>query len=201
MLDLDGSITSLASLPNENGTRTDFIINGFTNKELFTSNSSYNELENINPPSLFNEITDFCNSLADIPTEDITSEIFASAHTHVTNSMIQDNNATYCDDDITEFSDANDATPLDSDLSSANSTPKKQKTLTKSMLTRHRRNSARDRYKTYTVSAMEIMKQLNKTDNITEENPKLEVGTKSYGSSTSGYRSKLTPKEKRQINR
>lgn len=199
MFDLDGSISSVASLPNENATKTDFIINGIINKGSFIFNSSYNELENINPPSLFNEITDFCNSLADIPTEDVSSEIFASAYTHVTNSVLQDNNATYCDDDITEFSDANDATPLDSDLSSANSSPKRHNLL-KSKLIRHRRNSAKDRYKTYTVSAMEVMKQLNKSDEVTEECPKLEKDA-TYGSSSSGYRSKLTPKEKRRMNR
>lgn len=227
VFDLEGSMTSVASLPSENDIKADFIINGIINKEvqnnqhpIFNVKQPFNgsnyscELENINPPSLFNEITDFCNSLADIPTETICTEtidIFEDCYTHVAERTLQDENLTLADD-ITEFSDAHSATPILSDLSSAESTPKKSKNITKSMTTKQRRNLARDRYKTYTVAAEMVMRQegekLKENTESTEESTKAQVPSDrsvndtTYVSPTYSVSSpKLTPKEKRQLNR
>lgn len=227
VFDLEGSMTSVASLPSENDIKADFVINGIINKEvqysqhpIFNVKQPFNgsnyscELENINPPSLFNEITDFCNSLADIPTETIcteTADIFEDCYTHAAETTLQDENVTLADD-ITEFSDAHSATPILSDLSSAESTPKKTKNLTKSMTTKQRRNLARDRYKTYTVAAEMVMRQegekLRENAESTEESTMVQdpvdrsVNDTTYVSPTYSVTSpRLTPKEKRQLNR
>nr|XP_008200333.1 PREDICTED: uncharacterized protein LOC661294 isoform X2 [Tribolium castaneum] len=123
----------------------EFVINGSINCNVMTSKLT--DLDNINPPSLFNEITDLCNSLSDIATEAIGSEteIFEDCQTHI--------------DDVTEFSDANSATPIQSDPSSPEITPKKNKTIKKPMTLKEKRHLAKDRYKTYTVAA-EMFSQL-----------------------------------------
>ncbi|KAJ8951473.1 hypothetical protein NQ318_000167 [Aromia moschata] len=227
VFDMEGSMTSVASLPNENDVKADFVINGVVNKEeqngqhpIFDmkqpfngSNYSCNELENINPPSLFNEITDFCNSLADIATEAICSEsdIFEDCYTHAADTTLQDENITLAEDEATEFSDAHSATPMYSELSSAESTPKKSKGLSKSMTTKQRRNLARDRYKTYTVAAEMVMREegerLRESSETTED-----YKTARQSSGRSGEEDatasppysvsspKLTPREKRQMN-
>ncbi|XP_044262844.1 LOW QUALITY PROTEIN: uncharacterized protein LOC123010207 [Tribolium madens] len=123
----------------------EFVINGSINRNVMTSKLT--DLDNINPPSLFNEITDLCNSLSDVPTEAIGSEteIFEDCQTHI--------------DDVTEFSDANSATPIQSDPSSPEISPKKNKTIKKPMTLKEKRNLAKDRYKTYTVAAAEMFSQ------------------------------------------
>ncbi|XP_018575110.1 adenomatous polyposis coli protein isoform X2 [Anoplophora glabripennis] len=227
VFDLEGSMTSVASLPSENDIKTDFIVNGIVGKDVQNSQhpifnvkqpfnvSNYScELENINPPSLFNEITDFCNSLADFGSETIcteTGDIFEDCYTHVAEMTLQEENITLADE-VTEFSDAHSATPILSDLSSAESTPKKSKTLTKSMTTKQRRSLARDRYKTYTVAAEMVMREegekARENSESTEDSRTARqlqdrsVSDTTYVSSSYSVTSpKLTPREKRQLNR
>ncbi|RZC32515.1 hypothetical protein BDFB_009437, partial [Asbolus verrucosus] len=215
VLDMEGSITSVASLPSENAeVKTDFVINGAVNKNnltkpgniinLLMNNSHLNsvsDLENINPPSIFNEITDLCNSLADVPTEAIGSEteMFEDCYTHVLQT----------EDDVTEFSDANSATPIQSDLGSSSPeiSPKKNKSLVKPMTSKQRRNLARDRYKTYTVAAEMVMKEEEDKQSSSEDFKTVDCDSENYKSvleSSPTYSvksSKLTPKEKRQQDR
>ena len=87
-LDLEGSMTSVASLQSEIADiRADFIVNGPVTKEIsvvnpiftikqptnmfhmLSSDSHCSDIENINPPSIFNEIADLCNSFIDVSTE------------------------------------------------------------------------------------------------------------------------------------
>ncbi|KAJ8927815.1 hypothetical protein NQ314_019697 [Rhamnusium bicolor] len=219
-------MTSVASLPSENDVKADFFINGIVNKEaqnnqhpIFNikqpfngSHYSCNELENINPPSLFNEITDFCNSLADIATEAICSEtdIFEDCYTHMADTTLQDENVTLAED-VTEFTDAHSATPLQSDISSAESTPKRLKSLSKSMTTKQRRNLARDRYKTYTVAAEMVMREEGEKQRensevtedfktVQEQSERSTDDTTNVSPTYSVSSSKLTPKERRQLN-
>ncbi|XP_030746135.1 adenomatous polyposis coli protein-like isoform X2 [Sitophilus oryzae] len=117
------------------------------------------DLDFTNPPSIFNEITDMCNSLADVPTEAIGTEtsIFEDCFTHMEATLVDQ---TLQDDDTAEFSDANSVTPIQTDQSSAENTPKKScKPVNKSMMTKQRRNLARERYKTYTVAAEMVMQE------------------------------------------
>lgn len=223
LYDMESSMTSVASLPNEQDIKTDFLIHGavrkdaqmnshpiFNVKQPFTgSNFSCTELENINPPSLFNEITDFCNSLADIPTEAICSETehFEDCFTHTI-----DDNATVAEDEITEFSDACSATPLLSEISSTESTPRRCKSVSKSMTTKQRRNMARDRYKTYTVAAEMVMRE---AEAMTKESPSQKseeyrtpemtqsaCDSTTYVTPTNGMsQPRLSAREKRRMNR
>ncbi|KAJ3640661.1 hypothetical protein Zmor_027209 [Zophobas morio] len=214
VLDMEGSITSVASLPSENNElKTDFVINGSVNKNnsFLTSRLSHvvsnvsnlnsvTDLENINPPSLFNEITDLCNSLADVPTEAIGSEteMFEDCHTHVLPT----------EDDVTEFSDANSATPIQSDVSSPEVSPKKNKSIKKPMTLKQRRNLARDRYKTYTIAAEMLTREEDEKQSTSEdfntvncsptENYYSVIDTHTYSVKSS---EKLTPKQKRQNDR
>ncbi|KAG5892093.1 hypothetical protein JTB14_011993 [Gonioctena quinquepunctata] len=218
--DLEGSMRSVASLPSEMDRKADFVINGILNKEsqnfqhpIFNVKQPFSELENINPPSLFNEITDFCNSLADVPTEALRSEtdIFEDCYTHLADSTAQD--ITLMEDDLSQFADAKSDTPLQSDLSSTETTtPKKSKSLTKSMTTKQRRNLARDRYKTYTVAAEMVMREeakLRESGDTMEEFGSTQgftvsqsVGDMANESPTCSIEgAKLTPREKRQMNR
>lgn len=222
LYDMEGSMTSVASLPIDHH-KTDFIINGPINDQhpIFDLKQPFSELEHINPPSLFNEITDFCNSLTDVPTEAIGSEteIFEDCFTHVVeqtddtiaedlpdgiSESIMETALDNEDDDVTIFSDAK---------SSIESTPKKIKSLSKSMTTKQRRNRARDRYKTYTVAAELIMREeIDKQREISEELKTADVdsGVADADSTTSSCldmstcsagKEKLTPKERRQMNR
>nr|CAH7717003.1 unnamed protein product [Callosobruchus chinensis] len=212
--DMEGSMTSVASLPSEKEMPHPI----FNVKQPF--GGSQFELENINPPSLFNEITDYCNSLADIPSEAIgtETELFEDCMTHLGDSTLKED-ATIADDEITEFSDAHSATP-DPPVSSAESTPKKtpSKPMSKSMMTKQRRNLARDRYKTYTVAAEMVMMEEgekqkescsgsgDKTENFVttrEDFSEKPIADITIDSTT--YRvdqpRQLTPKERRQANR
>lgn len=137
-------MTSIASLPNENQTANRPSHPIFKVKQPISSliQSDISGIENINPPSLLYEITDACNSLADVPTEIIAdeTEVFEDCCTHITDSTL------YITDDL-EFTDANNITPIQSDVgsSSAESTPKKNKSVNKHLTPKQRRNLARDR--------------------------------------------------------
>lgn len=115
----------------------------FFNRINETNMSASIDLENFNPPSLFNEVTDLCNSLADVATDTICSqtEVFEDCPTHF---QVQ------TEDEITEYSDVYSLTPIQSDVaSSAESTPKKSK---RTITPKEKRSMAKDRYKTYTIS-------------------------------------------------
>lgn len=148
LLDLEGSMASVASLASEiadanNQTYCKEPNPIFNVKQPMPHSfdmASISGIENVNPPSLLGEITDTYNSLADILTEVICdeTEVFEDCYTHVTDATLQ----TMDDGD---FSDANNVTPLQSDAcsSSAESTPKKNRQ--KHLTPKQRRNLARER--------------------------------------------------------
>jgi adenomatosis polyposis coli protein len=215
VLDMESSITSVASLPSENAeVKTDFVINGAVNRNnslltskvttLFANCSNLNsltDLENMNPPSLFNEITDLCNSLADVPTEAIASEteMFEDCYTHVLPT----------EEDVTEFSDANSATPIQSDVGSSSPevSPKKSKSIAKPMTSKQRRNLARDRYKTYTVAAEMVMREEEDKQSSSEDFKTVDCSSSENYQSVADSQTysvkgtKMTPREKRQNDR
>lgn len=225
LVDMESSITSIASLPQESNTRTHFLINGVLNKESHSvehpifnvkqpfacSSYNVNELENINPPSLFDEITDFCNSLADVNTDLICSDVCKddaqvckddAQHSELT--LPEDTLTSLTQGDATEFS----ISPLNSDSSGIEAIPKKQKNLSKCMMTKQRRILARERFKTYTIAAEMVLRGslLNETpEEAKTKTPMLLEFTKADSStdqeSTQVTKKTLTPKEKRQIDR
>lgn len=112
-------------------------------------NSSCN-LDNIKPPSIMDELLDSMISVASI-----TSEV-------VDNNGTNDNSSKY-ETALSEIDDTttlrscldlpNDSTPIPSDFSSAESTPKKVRSLKRSMTPRQKRHFVKDRYRTYTIAA------------------------------------------------
>lgn len=223
VFDMEASLSSVASLPNEmSEMKADFVINGILNKDsqilqdhnpifnikhqanvIHFMGSSVSDIENMNPPSIFNEITDMCNSLSDIPTEAIGSEteIFEDCYTHVADTTLVE--------DQTEFTDANSITPIQSDFGSSSneSSPKKARNLSTN---KQKRSLARERYKTYTIPP-EILsemqsKQANKLESTSEDyNTAIDhtIDENTYVSPTYSTASskKMTPKEQRRANK
>lgn len=211
--DMDGSLISVASIPSDNADYQHsygrfahveqpnpiFNVKQPANMlHLMTNHSNANSisnLENINPPSLFDEVTDLCNSLADVTTNFETAEVFDDCTTYQ-----------QTEDDATEFSDANSITPIQSDVSSAESTPKKNRVLTP----RERRCIDKERYRTYTVDADKIMTQDDDSaaedfhtvcaDTFTSADPdSFKTVAETYSTATfTRSPKKLTPKERRQ---
>lgn len=174
LLDLEGSMTSVASLTSE-------IAEPTTKSEpnpIFTIKQPVT-IDTINPPSLLNEVTDIYNSLNDVNTES-----YEDCNTHITDATLQ-----MTDD----FSDANNVTPLQSDFSSTESTPKRNKPINKHLTPKQRRNLARERYKTYTVAA-ELVTQSSQEDS-SETNPDYKTCTSDDGLG------KITPRERRRQDR
>ncbi|XP_066257958.1 adenomatous polyposis coli homolog isoform X2 [Euwallacea similis] len=235
LVDMDNSITSIASLPHEETElQPEFIINGsmekvaqdcwphpiFNVKQQFSAfgqNSSVTDLEMVNPPSIFNDITDMCNSLADVATDVIGTEtsVFEDCLTHMAEHTFVDNSLPV---DTSEFSDANSVTPIQTDNSSVENTPKKSsKTANKIVMTKQRRNLARDRYKTYVVAAEKVMRESmerefllrdctkDNSDASTEDyktvNDKTEPLESTVDATYTVSTTKLTPKERRRLNR
>lgn len=112
-------------------------------------NSSCN-LDNIKPPSIMDELLDSMISVASI-----TSEV-------VENNGTNDHSSKY-ETALSEIDDTttlrscldlpNDSTPIPSDFSSAESTPKKVRSVKRSMTPRQKRHFVKERYRTYTIAA------------------------------------------------
>lgn len=201
LLDLEGSMTSVASLTSEVAEAVRSEPNSlFTVKQP----TSITEIDTINPPSLLNEVTDIYNSLNDISTEIINgdaTEPYEDCQTHITDATLQ-----MTDD----YSDANNITPLQSDFSSAESTPKRNKPINKYLTPKQRRSLARERYKTYTVAAEMVTQrsQDDSSDQSTEANPDYKTCASDVNSddgasvnvNDSGL-GKITPRERRRQDR
>ncbi|CAD1475013.1 unnamed protein product, partial [Heterotrigona itama] len=163
-----------------------------------SANNSMSEcLENINPPSLFNEVCEMDESTMEQATETICSDtlcIDAELHTeeapppHAVLATI---------DRIDEAGDTDEAvTPISSEYcvtSSAESTPRKR--LHRNLTPKQKRTMAKERYKTYTIAAELDEKkgeEQRRENNVVEE--KIARGKISPFS-------KLTPKQRRQEDR
>lgn len=223
-LDLESSMTSVASLQSEAADpKADFIVNGIVNNKdqcqanvypifevkqpanmlhLLANHSNCSELENVNPPSVFNEITDLCNSLADIPTDGVSCELDVfedcDSTTNIEATLIQTE-----DDVTTHFSDATSMTPLHTDVSSNESTPRKTR---RPLTAKQKRNLAKDRYRTYTVDADLVMKEDSCADvSLHRMNSDDFASTDGYktiaSESATSKTTKLTPKERRLKNK
>lgn len=191
LLDMEGSMTSVASLASEIAEATKSETNPIfaVKQPSLIHMNSVSELETINPPSLLNEVTDVFNSLNDVNTEiingDDATEAFEDCYTHVTDATLQD-----C---------SNNATPLPSDYSSAESTPKRNKPVNKHLTPKQRRNLAKERYKTYTVAA-EMITQRSQEDS-SDPDYKTCASDVNSDESASVLTGKLTPRERRRQDR
>ncbi|XP_071871802.1 uncharacterized protein isoform X5 [Bombus fervidus] len=156
-----------------------------------SANNSLSEyLENINPPSLFNEVCEMDESTVEQATETICSDtlcIDAELHTEEAPHPVMI-------DRIDEAGDTDEAvTPISSEYcvtSSAESTPRKR--LPRNLTPKQKRTLAKERYKTYTIAAELDRKEEERQENVVQE--KIARGKISPFS-------KLTPKQRRQEDR
>ncbi|XP_043514540.1 uncharacterized protein LOC122531050 isoform X2 [Frieseomelitta varia] len=158
-----------------------------------SANNSMSEcLENINPPSLFNEVCEMDESTMEQATETICSDtlcIDAELHTEEAPHPVTI-------DRIDEAGDTDEAvTPISSEYcvtSSAESTPRKR--LHRNLTPKQKRTMAKERYKTYTIAG-----ELDKKEE--EQQRKENVVEEKIARGKISPFSKLTPKQRRQEDR
>lgn len=175
------------------------------NGDGLNSISSCSNLDHIKPPSVMGgdylDLVDMENSMISVASissemEDAKThfysetDVFEDCFTHAVDQSQQ----TLEDVTITEYSDANSNTPIQSDFgsSSTESTPKRTKSSSLNRMTpKQRRQLAKERYKTYTVAAEIIVKEVA-TSTAEIETPEEIIPSKSR-------LAKLTPKERRNL--
>lgn len=160
-----------------------------------SANNSLSEcLENINPPSLFNEVTEMDESTMEANSDTMCSDTLCIETELHSDEVIHSIMAEVIDEAENDTDEA--VTPISSEYcSSADSTPKRRhpKTLTP----KQKRNLTKERYRTYTIAAEIVKKEeeeRRKKDGNADESDKISRGKCSPFS-------KLTPKQRRQENR
>nr|XP_031838386.1 uncharacterized protein LOC116429512 isoform X2 [Nomia melanderi] len=160
-----------------------------------SANNSLSEyLENINPPSLFNEVCEMDESTVEHVTETVCSDTLCidaelrteeAPHPMVVDKIDEGGNDT--DEAVTPISSEYCVT------SSAESTPKKR--LHRNLTPKQKRTLAKERYKTYTIAA-----ELSKKETEEEKQENEDRENKIPRGKCSPF-SKLTPKQRRQEDR
>lgn len=165
--------------------------------QVSENNSLSEYLENINPPSLFNEVSEMDESTMEAATDTLCSDTLCMSNEMQTEEV----HRLIIADRIEEMDNDTDdgATPIPTEYcvsSSAESTPKKR--LNKNHLTpKQKRQFAKERYKTYTIAAEMVKKE-------EEERKKQEHMDGDIVQRTGGKCSpfsKLTPKQRRREDR
>jgi len=161
------------------------------------SNSLSECLENINPPSLFNEVSEMDESTMEANTENTlcndTLCMETELHTDETVHSIVTDVIDEAENDTDEAT-----TPISSEYcvsSSAESTPKKRLYPRSHLTPKQKRNLTKERYRTYTIAAEIVKKE--------EEERRRQDASGSDGiprDKCSPF-SRLTPKQRRQENR
>ncbi|XP_076761918.1 uncharacterized protein LOC143429938 isoform X2 [Xylocopa sonorina] len=159
-----------------------------------SANNSLSEcLENINPPSLFNEVYEMDESTMEQATETICSDtlcIDAELRTEEAPHPVMIDKIDEVGNDTDEA-----VTPISSEYcgtSSAESTPRKR--LHRNLTPKQKRSLVKERYKTYTIAAELDKKEADQQENGNAEESKVPRGKCSPFS-------KLTPKQRRQEDR
>ncbi|XP_071573316.1 uncharacterized protein [Temnothorax nylanderi] len=164
------------------------------------SNSLSECLENINPPSLFNEVTEMDESTMEATTDTMCSDTLCIDMDLHTDEAVHSIVAEVIDEAENDTDEA--ATPISSEYcvsSSAESTPKRRPHSRSYLTPKQKRNLAKERYKTYTIAAEIVKKEeeeRRRQDGIVND----AVGGRISRGKCSPF-SKLTPKQRRQENR
>ncbi|XP_018362830.1 PREDICTED: uncharacterized protein LOC108761016 isoform X1 [Trachymyrmex cornetzi] len=164
-----------------------------------TSNSLSEYLENINPPSLFNEVTEMDESTMEATTDIMCSDTLCLDMELHTDEVVHSIVAEVIDEAENGTDEA--VTPISSEYcvsSSAESTPKKRLHSISYLTPKQKRNLAKERYKTYTIAAEIIKKEeeeRRKQDDIVND-----ADNRILSRKCSPF-SKLTPKQRRAENR
>lgn len=164
------------------------------------SNSLSECLENINPPSLFNEVTEIDESTIEANTDTMCSDTLCIDMDLHTDEAIHSIMAEVIDEAENDTDEA--ATPISSEYcvsSSAESTPKRRSHSRNYLTPKQKRNLAKERYKTYTIAA-EIVKREEEERRRQDGIVNGVAGDRIPRGKCSPF-SKLTPKQRRQENR
>lgn len=136
------------------------LIQSNPNGSLESVNSSCN-LDNIKPPSLMDELLDSMISVDSITSEVVDNQLVNHQQEGEETSQYETANSEY--DDTTTLRSCmdlpTDNTPIPSDFSSAESTPKKVRSLKRTLTPRQKRQTVKERYKTYTIAADMLLKE------------------------------------------
>ncbi|XP_018399631.1 PREDICTED: uncharacterized protein LOC108777290 [Cyphomyrmex costatus] len=164
------------------------------------SNSLSECLENINPPSLFNEVTEMDESTMEATIcDNICSDTLCIDVELHTDEVVHSIVAEIIDEAENDTDEA--VTPISSEYcvsSSAESTPKKRPNSKSYLTPKQKRNLAKERYKTYTIAA-EIVKK-EEEERRRQDGVVNDTDNKIPRRKCSPF-SKLTPKQRRQENR
>ncbi|XP_011870214.1 PREDICTED: uncharacterized protein LOC105563321 [Vollenhovia emeryi] len=164
------------------------------------SNSLSECLENINPPSLFNEVTEMDETTMEAATDTMCSDTLCIDMELNTDEAVHSIVAEVIDEAENDTDEA--ATPISSEYcvsSSAESTPKRRPHSRSYLTPKQKRNLAKERYKTYTIAA-EIVKKEEEERRRQDSTVNGAAGDRIPRGKCSPF-SKLTPKQRRQENR
>lgn len=134
-------------------------------------------IDNIKPPSIMDDLLDSITSVASITSEVADSRTISPYLLSITNSDIK-----------MDLSNENDATPIPSDFSSNESTPRKGE-LKRSLTPKQKRQNC-DRYKTYTIAG-NIIDDLKRQDDQNDESGQLESAIHDSRQSSEWYNNRL----------
>ncbi|XP_029154939.1 LOW QUALITY PROTEIN: microtubule-associated protein futsch-like [Nylanderia fulva] len=166
-----------------------------------SANNSLSEcLENINPPSLFNEVSEMDESTMEATTNTLCSDTLCIETELHTDEAVHSIVAEVIDEAENDTDEA--VTPISSEYcvsSSAESTPKRRPHLKTHLTPKQKRNLTKERYKTYTIAA-EIVKKEQEERRKQDGACSNEGGDQIPRGKYSTF-SKLTPKQRRQENR
>ncbi|XP_015606720.1 uncharacterized protein LOC107273236 isoform X2 [Cephus cinctus] len=161
--------------------------------QLSTSNSLSDCLENINPPSLFNEVSEMDESIIDGVTHTLFSDTLCIDTELQTDEMFQPISVTKVDGIDNDTDNAATSTPTEYCISSSPESMQKKR-FTKSHLTpKQKRQLAKERYKTYTIAAEMVKKEGERKKQEFVDNKV----TMKFTGKCSPF-SKLTPRQRRQ---
>ncbi|KAK0159845.1 hypothetical protein PV327_010912 [Microctonus hyperodae] len=214
--DMENSMVSVSSITSEiaDSKETNSITDIKTNSyamatcikyaESNTDDISNEYLENINPPSLINEISDIDDTTIDANTDTMCSDTLCSDNDLCTDIYSQaifndtiDQTIDYDDDEEDDNDDAAAMQIVTEYIgglnSSAELTPRK---LNKRLTPKQKRQLAKERYKTYTIAAEIVMKEEEERCRNDQGNSLSSNVNVKYSSLT-----KLTPKQRRQEDR
>lgn len=167
-----------------------------------SANNSLSEyLENINPPSLFNEVSEMDESTMEATTNTLCSDTLCIETELHTDEAVHSIVAEVIDEAENDTDEA--VTPISSEYcvsSSAESTPKRRPHLKTHLTPKQKRNLTKERYKTYTIAA-EIVKKEQEEERRKQDGACSNEGNDKIPCGKYSPFSKLTPKQRRQENR
>lgn len=157
---------------NNNGNNKKSLLTGLVAKralgqQIFggsvESINSINNIDSIRPPSLMDELLDSMISVDSIMSEIVDPTFAISSYETALSDMEDSLTLRSCQD----LSKDETLTPISSDFSSVESTPKKKRNV-RAVTPKQKRQSEKDRFKTYTIAVDMLLKEQEMQDSLTE---------------------------------